>query len=57
MPDDKLCAAAIQMLPAPGDPTANLARAVNLARQAAEQGARLIVFPECAASRTGRRRS
>jgi predicted amidohydrolase len=38
------------MLPAPGDPPANLERAIGLARQAADRGARLIVFPECAAS-------
>jgi predicted amidohydrolase len=47
---DILRVAAIQMLPAPGDPPANLERAVVLARQAAERGARLVVFPECAAT-------
>jgi predicted amidohydrolase len=42
--------AAVQMLPAPGDPAANLQRAERLAREAAARGAGLIVFPECAAS-------
>ena len=50
MPTDILRVAAIQMLPAPGDPTANLERAVRLARESASRGARLIVFPECTAS-------
>jgi 5-aminopentanamidase len=45
-----LRAAAVQMLPAPGEPLANLSRAEPLAREAATQGARLIVFPECTAS-------
>jgi predicted amidohydrolase len=40
--------AAIQMLPATGDPDANVERATKLARQAvAEHGAQLLVFPEC----------
>jgi predicted amidohydrolase len=42
--------AAVQMLPAPGDPAANLSRAERLAREAAAGGARLVVFPECTAS-------
>jgi predicted amidohydrolase len=42
--------AAIQMLPAPGDPAANTARAERLCREAAAQGARLIIYPECTAS-------
>jgi N-carbamoylputrescine amidase len=45
-----LRAAAVQMLPAPGEPAANIERAERLAREAALQGARLIVFPECTAS-------
>lgn len=50
MSADILRVAAVQMLPAPGDPPANLARGERLAREAAAQGARLIVFPECTAS-------
>jgi predicted amidohydrolase len=42
--------AAVQMLPALGDRTANLQRAERLAREAAARGACLIVFPECTAS-------
>ncbi len=39
--------AAVQMLPSVGDPSANMARAERLARQAAARGAEVIVFPEC----------
>ena len=40
--------AAIQMLPATGDPKANVERAARLVREAArEHGAELIVLPEC----------
>lgn len=42
--------AAVQMLPALGDPMANRQRAERLAREAAARGAGLIVFPECAAT-------
>jgi predicted amidohydrolase len=50
MSEDTLRVAAIQMLPALGNPEANLERAAGLAREAASQGARLLVFPECAAT-------
>ena len=50
MSSTPLRVAAVQMLPALGDPAANLARAERLGREAAAQGARLIIFPECAAS-------
>jgi len=40
--------AAVQMLPATGDPSANVARATRLARAAVlSHGAELIVLPEC----------
>ena len=40
--------AAVQMMPATGDPQANIARATQLARAAArDHGAELIIFPEC----------
>jgi predicted amidohydrolase len=50
MPAERLRVAAVQMLPAPGEPEVNLVRAVELARQAAARGAKLIVFPECAST-------
>ncbi len=40
--------AAIQMLPATGEPRANVARATRLAREAVNtHGAELVIFPEC----------
>jgi predicted amidohydrolase len=50
MSEMRLRVAAVQMLPAPGEPAVNLARAEELGRQAAAQGAGLIVFPECTAT-------
>lgn len=45
----RLRVAAVQMLPATGDPAANVARADLLVREAVlGQGARLVVLPECA---------
>jgi predicted amidohydrolase len=46
---DGLCLATVQMLPATGDPKANVARADRLVREAVLQhGARLVILPECA---------
>ena len=48
MDNQYLHVAAVQMLPAAGDPQANIARASRLAREAATQhGAEVIIFPEC----------
>lgn len=49
MPADRYVhVAAVQMLPATGEPAANVARATRLARQSVEEhGAELVVFPEC----------
>jgi predicted amidohydrolase len=45
----RLCVAAIQLLPATGDPEANIERADRLVREAVlECGAKLVVLPECA---------
>jgi predicted amidohydrolase len=44
---NNLRAAAVQFQHAPGDKSANLATIESFARQAAEQQAELIVFPEC----------
>ncbi len=47
----QLNVAAVQMMPAEGDPAANVARADRLVRQAVlEHGAGLVVLPECALS-------
>lgn len=47
--DHYLHVAAVQMLPAAGDPKANIERASRLAREAVDRhGAELIIFPECA---------
>ena len=46
--DAYLHLAAIQMLPATGDPPANVERATRLVRRAViEHGAELVVLPEC----------
>ena len=48
MPASYLHVAAVQMLPATGDPKANVERATRLAREAVDKhGAELLVFPEC----------
>jgi predicted amidohydrolase len=50
MPSNSIRAAAVQMLPSPGNPSANLQRAERLAREAVGRGAGMIVFPECTAT-------
>jgi predicted amidohydrolase len=46
-PDRRLRVSAVQMESAPGDKEANFSKVERLVREAAEQGVRLILFPEC----------